>query len=181
MKTGTITSVHKDTDADKISVTVQADIGQEYRRIPFVTSAPGIYYIPTVGEHVVVYDRGDGTRAAMHPKPAAQSPPAVPDISSGEYGIVTDDGAFVLIRNDGSIVIDGKKITVGDSDQVVIDGSNVTVGNGGEVHVDGGTIKFGAGGKDIITDVSANTTTDADGHVTSVSLDITRSSVTETE
>lgn len=166
MKKGTITSVHKDAEENKVRVTVQADIGQEYRKIPFASPAPGFYYIPQVGEHVVIYDEGDGTRAAMHPKPAAKSPPAVPDISEGEYGIVTDDGAFIVVKNDGSVVVDG---------------DDVTIGNGGQVQADGSTVKLGAGGTNIIKDVVAETTTDADGHVTSVSLNITRSNVSETE
>lgn len=106
------------------------------------------------------------------------------------FTVVTDDGtevtadsAFTVVTNDGTEVTADSAFTVttnngtevtADSTFTVItnDGTTVTVGNGAvtidgtEITVDNGTVKINGGGTPVVTDV--NTTTDSDGHVTSV-------------
>lgn len=143
MKRGVITTVNVNRDDDKVLVDVNVGVGQDHTNIDFKMPAPGIFYIPEVGQHAIVYDEGDGKRAAMHPE-STSDPPPLPDINEGEIAIVVGGSAKVTISSDG-------------------------------------TVKLGDGGTFLLKDVTVETTKDTDGHVTSVSLNKTRSTVSETE
>lgn len=150
MKRGTIISVSVDTDNDEVRVSVNTGINQNHRDIPLKMPVEGMFYIPSAGDQVIVYDEGDGKRAAMHPESTSSSAP-LPDIGEGEFAISIDSG------------------------------TNIIVGADGKVSIDADTIQLGSGGTSLLKDVTVSTTTDADGHVTSVSLNKTRSTVSETE
>jgi len=65
---------------------------------------------------------------------------------------------------------------------IIDDIGDVTVQSAtGDAQLNGSTVTLGAGGQGVILDVTVNTQKDGDGHVTDVSLDISRSSVVSTE
>lgn len=150
MKRGTITSVTVDKDSNEVRVTVNTGVSQDHRDIPFKMPAIGMFYIPRIGDHVIVYDEGDGKRAAMHPESPSDSAP-LPDIGGGDFAISLNDSTNIVVQQDGTVSIDADSIVLG------------------------------SGGTSLLKDVTVSTTEDIDGHVTSVTLNKTRSNVSETE
>jgi hypothetical protein len=181
---------------------------EEFRRIPVHVGQPGEAIVPQQGDFVEVsfidsatqsafvsdFVYTDQTRAPLgreghwrrrfgqnddlfieaEPNDHSAGDPNVIRLGKKSDGLsdptttieLDDSGAVTAIR----LSTDGR-VTIED-----VDGGSVTIEDG-TAQIDGATVKLGAGGTGVITDIE--TTTDADGHVTSVTP--VRSNVVETE
>lgn len=110
------------------------------------------------------------------------------DDGTPESEVTLDASGAITVRNDtaqdttilgessGNVVLESQS---GDT-QVLSQSGDVTAEtSSGTATLNGDSVVLGTGGDKVILDVEANTTTDQDGHVTDVTLDITRSSVVE--
>lgn len=117
-----------------------------------LTQSEGDISQPSEGDFVVIgYLRSDQAVVLGYTYTRFTSPP---QYDVGDRRVSNDEDSHVTVEEDGTIVVDAE-------------GTTVEVETNGDVTIDGGGTKP-------ITNVTANTSTDADGHVTNVSLDITR-------
>lgn len=144
-------------------VTVQETRVPADQPIPVAPTVHGDYYVPPEGTPVLVGYLGENDPIVVGTGiPDVQTP----SVEAGERVLSHPlSEATVTFNADGSLDV------YGDGEVRVTNkgGASVVAKSNGNVVINDGT-------QGAITDVSTSTTTDADGHVTSVSINLTRDS-----
>jgi len=128
VKIGRVTSVFTDPQngRDKrVRVTVKVSPSETHDRIVFSTNMKGLWMVPAVGDHVEVYEIGDGVFAARTPQ---NGPPfSMPDLGEGDFCLRLGENTEIKLsrQDDGTV----------DMDLKATGNINVTTGAGRETNV----------------------------------------------
>jgi len=186
---GTVKQVYEHTSSDDVSnheVDVQLvdEPDRTRRRLPVAVPTDDAALVPRGPDDpdgpddvLVQFVDGNSERGIVtHVVPTAES--RAPQGQAGDVRVTRGD-LYAELSGDGSVARLAEK--PGDLDgptaEIAIDASGAET----VARVDADTVVLGAGGSQVITDATLETTTDSDGHVTSVSLSLTRSETVETE
>lgn len=159
---GTVSYVPENQSRGSPSIVMQEGAVPSDTHQPVLQPVHGDYYLPPGGLPVISGALGRNVYGVL----AAETPDVeVPAIDPGERILSHPlSNARVKFNKDGTLSIRGDpEVTIGNGD----DSATISLNEDGSISINGGT-------EGAITDVTADTTTDADGHVTDVTLDITR-------
>lgn len=179
-RTGVITNVREhEVEDDEWNYHLDVRINEENhpRRVPFAVPFPGLAAPPRGSDH----PDGPDLALVQYFRDDEEHRPVVTNIlyNNEDRPPIGQQGVFRLQRGPLQIEMhpqgEWARISEVDSD------GKIELDDSGTATVNADNVVLGSGGNGVITDISLDTTTDGDGHVTSVTPNITRSDVTETE
>lgn len=159
---GRVTSVFTGDDEGKdkrIRVSVKVSPSETYDRIAYSTNMKGLWMVPVVGDHVEVYEIGQGVFAARTPQ---NDPPfTMPDLKEGDFCLRLSDNTEIKLhrRDDDTVDLDltatgNVNVQSGSEKEITVSSPKVSVasplvnvvgGSGGEVFVDSGYVAVNTG------------------------------------